>query len=139
MEKFEIQGGNGYYSCDSGVVTFDIQGAAMRESIAEKEFRNLYARYLNENMTMQLQGFQVPVGGEGHNLYPQEVYNALSDNKLLPEILQKQVEFLFGKGPCLYQNIIDGEGKNTRQIRVPVVAPEIEAWLESWESAGHEP
>lgn len=139
MEKFEIQGGNGYYSCDSGVVTFDIQGAAMRESIAEKEFRNLYARYLNENMTLQLQGFQVPVWGEGHNLYPQEVYNAISDNKLLPEILQKQVEFLFGKGPCLYQTIIDGEGKNARQIRVPVVVPEIEDWLESWEAAGHEP
>lgn len=71
MEKFEIQGGNGYYSCNSGVVTFDIQGAAMCESIAEKEFRNLYARYLNENMTLQLQGFQVPVwGGRTQPLSP---------------------------------------------------------------------
>lgn len=138
MDKFEIKGDNGYYSCNSGVVTFDIQGAAMRESIAEKEYHNLYARYLNENMTMQLQGYQVPIWGEGHNLYPQEVYNAISDNKLLPEILQKQVEFLFGKGPCLYRTIIDGEGKNARQIRVPVIAPEIEDWLESWESTGHE-
>lgn len=136
MEKFEINGNTGYYAYNSGVVTFDVQGATMRESIAEKEYRNLYARYLSENRTMQLQGYQIPVWGEGHNLYPQEIYNAISDNKLLPEILQKQVEFLFGKGPQLYTIITDGIGKNARQVRVPADAPEIEAWLESWEAAG---
>lgn len=139
MEKIEINGNTGYYSYSSGVITFDVQGVSMRKSIAEKEYRNLYARYLNENRTMQLQGYQIPVWGEGHNLYPQEVYNSVSDNKLLPEILQKQVEFLFGKGPCLYQTIVDGIGKNARQIRVPVMVPEIEAWLNSWEMAGSEP
>ena len=58
----------------------------------------------------------VPIWGEGHNLYPQEVYNTVSDNKLLPEILQKQVEFLFGRGPYLYTTITEGEGKNKKQV-----------------------
>ena len=86
---------------------------------------------------MQLQGFTVPIWGEGHNLYPQEVYNTVSDNKLLPEILQKQVEFLFGRGPYLYTTITEGEGKNKKQVRVPVEDEKIMSWLESWEANGY--
>lgn len=136
MDKFEIKGDSGFYAYDSGVVTFEVQDLALKESIAEKEYRNLYSRYLNENRTMQLQGYTIPIWGEGHNLYPQEVYNSISDNKLLPEILQKQVEFLFGRGPYLYTIVTEGEGKNRKQIRVPVEDDVIMAWLESWEANG---
>ena len=105
---------SGFYTSNGNVVTFEVQGAISRDGMANSEYHNLYARYLNENRTMQLQGFTVPIWGEGHNLYPQEVYNTVSDNKLLPEILQKQVEFLFGRGPYLYTTITEGEGKNSR-------------------------
>lgn len=138
MEKFEIHANNGYYSCESGVVTFDVQGSAVRENIAGAEYRDIYARYMSENRTLQMGAYTVPVWGDGHNLYPQEVYETISNNKLLPEILQKQVEFLFGKGPCLYTILTDGVGKNTRQVRVPVDDPRITAWLESWETNGFE-
>ena len=112
-----MNGDSGFYTSNGNVVTFEVQGAISRDGMSNSEYHNLYARYLNENRTMQLQGFTVPIWGEGHNLYPQEVYNTVSDNKLLPEILQKQVEFLFGRGPYLYTTITEGEGKNKKQPR----------------------
>ncbi|WP_462347795.1 hypothetical protein [Butyricimonas faecihominis] len=137
MDKFEMNCDSGFYTSNGNVVTFEVQGAISRDGMANSEYHNLYARYLNENRTMQLQGFTVPIWGEGHNLYPQEVYNTVSDNKLLPEILQKQVEFLFGRGPYLYTTITEGEGKNKKQVRVPVEDEKIMSWLESWEANGY--
>jgi hypothetical protein len=136
METFELSRHQGYYAGDSGVVTFEIKGRSPLLDEDANEYAHLYAHLVDDNMTMQMQGYTVPLWGDRHNLYPQEVYNAVSENKLLPEILQKQVEFLFGKGPFLYTQLIDGEGANARLARVPVHDPEITAWLESWEAAG---
>lgn len=138
MDKFDFDGASGYYATDTGVVTFDVQGASARDSIAEKEYRNIYAAYLLENRTIRMGDFSIVSWGNGHNLYPQEVYATISENKLLPEILQKQVEFLFGKGPMLYKVVIEGEGKDAKQVRVPIHDARIMQWLESWEAAGHE-
>jgi sulfur transfer protein SufE len=44
--------------------------------------------YVRKNMTMQLGDCVVPLWGEGHNLYPQQVFSTTSENKLLPEFLQ---------------------------------------------------
>ncbi|MDR2130546.1 MAG: hypothetical protein LBP56_05185 [Odoribacteraceae bacterium] len=136
METFELTRDSGYYAGDSGVVTFEIQGRSFDIDDTPAEYRNLYSRFTGQNMTMQLEEYTVPLWGEGHNLYPQEVYEAVSENKLLPEILQKQVEFLFGKGPFLYTPVIEGEGARAKITRVPVHVPEIAAWFESWETAG---
>ena len=73
MDKFEMNGDSGFYTSNGNVVTFEVQGAISQEGMSNSEYHNLYARYLNENRTMQLQGFTVPIWGEGHNLYPQEV------------------------------------------------------------------
>ncbi|MCL1936772.1 MAG: hypothetical protein FWF52_00040 [Candidatus Azobacteroides sp.] len=87
---------------------------------------------------MRLDDFTVPLWGEGHNLYPQHVFSTTSENKLLPELIQKQVKFLFGKSPRLYE-IIQGEGEKQRRIRIPVEVPEIQDWLEYWEKNGFDP
>ena len=47
-------------------------------------------------MTMKVGNYTL--WGEDNNLYPQEVFSVTSENKLLPEIIKKQVKFLFGKG-----------------------------------------
>jgi len=52
---------------------------------------------------------------------------------VLPEVIQKQVKFLFGKGPRLYQEIQSGEGEKRKAVRIPVEVPAIMEWLESWE------
>jgi len=83
---------------------------------------------------MTLGEFSVPLWGENHNLYPQEVSNVIKNNKLLPSVLQKRVDFLFGKGPYLYTV----ENKENKTERVPVYDKAITDWLESWEQRGYE-
>jgi hypothetical protein len=137
MDEFKLAGQHGYYAGDSGLVTFEVKGAAATTlDDAAAEYQALYARFIGENMTMQMQGYTIPLWGDRHNLYPQEVHAAVSENKLLPEILQKQVEFLFGKGPFLYTPVIDGEGARAKITRVPVEDPRVTSWLESWEASG---
>ena len=44
---------------------------------------------------------------------------------------------MFGRGPYLYTTITEGEGKNKKQVRVPVEDEKIMSWLESWEANGY--
>jgi hypothetical protein len=134
-EQIEIKGARGIAPIPSGgVLTFEIQGVSEHEELRHAEYEKIYARYVRENMTMQLGDYVVPLWGEGHNLYPQQVFSTTSENKLLPEVIQKQVKFLFGKGPRLYREIIRGEGEKQRRVRIPVEDAAIEDWLESWET-----
>ena len=136
MNEFEIKDGRGFAATTGSLITFEVHGITERDEIREKEFRSLYSKYITEQATMRLDDFTVPLWGEGHNLYPQEVFSTTSENKLLPELIQKQVKFLFGKGPRLYREVIEGEGEKQRRVRIPVEAPEIQDWLESWEENG---
>ncbi|KAA6348504.1 hypothetical protein EZS27_004104 [termite gut metagenome] len=138
MEEIEITNGRGFAPISGGgILTFEIQGINERETILHKHYQDIYSRYLNENQTMHVGNFIVPMWGEGHNLYPQEVFSITSENKLLPEVIKKQVKFLFGKGPRLYREIIQGEGEKQHRVRLPVEMPEVDEWLESWEEMGH--
>jgi hypothetical protein len=139
MEKVEFNNGRGFATtAKGGVLTFEVLGLSEREEWRNKDFRSIYARYVAENMTMRVGNFRVPLWGEGHNLYPQEVFSVTSENKLLPEIAKKQVKFLFGKGPRLYQEKIDGKDEHLKRYRIPVEIPEIDDWLNSWESNGYD-
>jgi len=136
-QTIEFKNGRGIVTTPKGgVLTFEVLGLSEREELKAKEFQSLYARYIAENMTMRVGYFRVPLWGDAHNLYPQEVFSVTSENKLLPEIIKKQVKFLFGKGPRLYQELTNGEGMHKRRFRIPVEIPEIENWLNSWEENG---
>lgn len=126
------QGNRGFALAQSTVITFEVEGLEAREDIRSAEYDNIYARYAGDNACVNIQGFWVPMWGDTHNLYPQEVYSLVSENKLLPSIIEKQIKFLFGKGPYLYREVVI-DGRLTRQ---PVDAPHITAWLSSWEDAG---
>jgi hypothetical protein len=138
-QKIEIENGRGFATIPSGgVLTFEIQGVSERESIRQKEYQTIYSRYITDKMTMRLGDYVIPLWGDGHNLYPQEVYSVTSENKLLPEVIRKQVKFLFGKGPRLYKEVVQGEGEKQRRVRIPVEDPEINASFERWEEYGYE-
>jgi hypothetical protein len=90
-QKIEIKNGRGYAVIpQTGVLTFEVQGISEREDIRKKEYQNPYSRYISDNMTMTVGDFTVPLWGEGHNLYPQEVFSVTSDNKLLPEVIKSR-------------------------------------------------
>jgi len=138
MDNFhiEIEQGRGIQEYSGGVLTFEIQGFTEREDLRVKEYQNLYSKYAHENNTMRIGDFVVPMWGEGHNLYPQEVFSTTSENKILPEVINKQGKFLFGKGPRLYKEVVQGEGEKQRRVRVPVENAAIQNWLNSWEKQG---
>lgn len=138
METNIVQAaGRGYAKIPGvGVMTYSISGFS--DMSRESEYAAMYRQYLYDNSTLALGDYIVASWGENHNLYPNEVYNVISENKILPEILSKQVEFLFGKGPYLYRYEVVGDGKNSRRIRVPVINQQIEDWLASWEDRGYQ-
>jgi len=134
----EHSGNRGFLAAkDYGVLTYSIDGVDDRDDIRTNEYRSIYSRYLRENACMQVDGFWVPMWGEGHNLYPQEVYSLVSEHKMLPSIIRKQVKFIFGKGPRLYKETIQGEKENEHRVRVPVQDDIIQSWLDSWEEKGY--
>ena len=136
--KVEIFSGKRGYAASPnvGVLSFEIQGITEREDVRFAEARTMYNRYMSDRLTLNVGGYIVPMWGEGHNLYPQEVFAAVSENKLLPEVINKQVKFMFGKGPRLYMEQISGEGEHQKRVRIPVEDKQIEAWLERWEDNG---
>lgn len=119
-----------------GVLTFEVMGVESREELVSIDYQNLYSRFANEKACLQLGDLQVPMWGDRHNLYPQEVFAVVSENKLLPEVIKKQVRFLFGKGPRLYKEVVQGEGDKKRRVRVPIEDANIQTWLDSWEEKG---
>ena len=136
--KIERDGNRGFCKVGSRVVSFEVSGASDTVAIQDQQYKSLYNQYINDNSTIPLGNFTVALWGDRHNLYPQMVYDLISDNKLLPEILSKQVEFLFGRGPYLYTEEVVGEGKDAKKVRTPVVDKDIDAWLESWEEKGYD-
>lgn len=81
-----------------------------------------------------LNGYSVASYGTYNNL-PGELRILVRDNHLLPEILKKQVRFMYGHGPCLYRKDVDEK----RVIRVPLAESEYEdvwKWLRSWRANG---
>lgn len=135
----EVIKGNRGYAADPncGIFTFEVQGLAEREDILFAESKSMYRKYVSDRMTVQLGDYVVPLWGDGHNLYPQEIYAAVSENKLLPEVIRKQRKFLFGKGPRLHREIIKGEGEDAKRARIPWEDQAIWRWLESWEDRGY--
>ena len=117
-----------------GVGSFSILGLDDPEDERLGDWRRRYALYLTESVCMQVGEWQVPLWGQGHNLYPQEVDALIRENKLLPGLLRKQEDFLYGHGPYLYREVVE----DGRRVRVPVQDPDIEAWLARWEEQGVE-
>lgn len=140
MKDFERNGNRGIKNVPGmGICSFEIKGSHEMCAIQTQEYRQLYSKHIEGNSAMNIGQYIIATWGEGHNLYPQEVYAVVSDNKILPEIMSKQVEFLFGKGPMLYKTEVIGEGKDAKIVRVPVQDEAIESWLNSWEMNGHNP
>ena len=72
----------------------------------------------------------VPYGED--NRLPTRLREALDRNNLAPGVLERRMGLIYGQGPHLYrQSLQDGEIS-----REWMEAPDIEAWLESWDYLG---
>jgi len=66
--------------------------------------------------------------GDGNN-YPDQLRRILDENNLMPELIQKQTDLLWGQGPALYRI----EHNDGRRSRVWEEDKDIMAWLETWD------
>jgi len=71
---------------------------------------------------------EIVMYGDGNN-YPDQLRRILDENNLMPELIQKQTDLLWGQGPALYR-IEHNDGKRTR---VWEEDPEIMSWLDTWD------
>ena len=135
--KIEKYGNRGVVMDETGaVLTFEVQGM-VEETVfdtRQKSSQVLYSRYMNDYAGIRIGDHIVPAWGDT-NLYPHAVFSLISANKLIPQILEKQAEYMFGRGPYLYRDII----KDKDIVKEPVQDKEVEDWLNSWEAAGLPP
>lgn len=75
--------------------------------------------------------FVYPFGQD--NLEPNVCARMITDNRLLPELIEKQIRMLYGNGPVLYRQGIDAQGHVTRMY---IEDAEIAEWLDSWKERG---
>ncbi len=137
--KIEQYGNQGIVFDESGgVITFEVQGLQDKfgdfEKRVEEKKDSFYSRYMNEYSGIRIGDHIVPAWGDS-NLYPQSVFSLISANKLIPQLIEKQAEYMFGKGPYLFREIVEGK----EIIKEPVQDIEVEEWLKSWESNGLQP
>lgn len=119
------------YDGDNAVVSFEILKYADQQSIdAEKASMQRPAI----NQVFKLKKYTVAGYGPYNNM-PGELRDLIKNNHLLPEILSKQVRFMYGQGPELFKEKVE----NDRKTRVPVDRSkyaDVWRWLNSWESNG---
>lgn len=80
---------------------------------------------------MSINGYHILSRG-WNDLKCLEVASDIKKNRLLPRLITKQCDMLYGNGPAVYKmGLVDGKIK-----RVWQEVPEIKAWLDSWEDNG---
>lgn len=124
----------GYIPSSSGPITYQIgKGSLLATSMDDAES----AGSEQKSETAQLRpiltdGFYVWPNGADNN-DPAICKNLIKGNRLLPSVLEKQIAILYGSGPKLYKEQINGDGTPVRQY---LQDPDIQEWLESWQKNG---
>ncbi|MDP2401051.1 MAG: hypothetical protein Q8M66_03655, partial [Actinomycetota bacterium] len=114
------------------VLTFEIQS-----QVPSDETLELSSLPTSTNGTTRIDEYSVAVYGH-HNNLPMELMLSVKANRLLPEILEKQRRYLYGKGPYMYiEQTEDGSVKRIpAKQEYPDIVRRVTRWLESWETLG---
>ncbi|MCK5134872.1 MAG: hypothetical protein KAR19_03730 [Bacteroidales bacterium] len=125
MNEFNIDGNQGYYQDADNLISFQI-GADTPGIIDIDKFNNL-----NLPVLYNVGQHKVLIKGNT-NLLPEEIQLMIGGNRLLPELIEKQMRILYGQGPQVYKK---GFEKN-KLIRHWEEKPEITDWMDSWQPRG---
>lgn len=87
----------------------------------------------NRPQFLNMQGNMVLARGTRNNKC-EEIERDIKRNRLLPSLIRKQVQLLYGKGIRIYLASDDADEHNRQWVR----QPDIEAWLDSWQLNGLE-
>lgn len=122
----------GYIKGNGRVFTFEIANGLSGSIINQREI----GKAIHQSMLhiFNVKDYKILAYGE-NNAEPDIVKEMISGNRLLPKLLEKLIQFLYGQGPVLYRNEVTPDGK---VIKKYLEDSDINNWLESWEERGLE-
>ena len=127
MIEIENYGRLGAVNGDSGVFTFQIGSATDTDDTIR--FSDL--PILRTPPVLNFAGYKVYLMGYDNNL-PGEIKEMIGGNRVLPQLIEKQVTALYGQGPMVYRIIYE----NRKPVRQWEPNDQIQDWLSNWQVNG---
>lgn len=132
MNSIEMLGNHGLYRCDdNSLVAFSVGASAPLEQSFQSAMGNTPVDP-QRNFMRLADGYNVAARGAG-NKQCEDIERVIKGNRLLPKLMQKQSAILYGKGPMLYREEVNG---NNEIVRKWEFNSAFTSWLESWEQLG---
>ena len=136
MNKLDMWGNLGCYLDDNNVITFQVGTNPGSSLVREMEQDTMPITGYNRNI--QYRWLNV----DGYNVYSRGTDNRkcerievdIKNNRLLPRLISKQVNMLYGKGPRIYKEKL----QDNKIVREWTDVPAIQDWLDSWLTNGME-
>lgn len=129
-EEISFIGNMGQYLADGNVIQFQ-----MGDSFRPNDMLAVPAMFRSdlEQTWYGVRGYQILARGVNDNEC-EEIERDIKQNRLLPQLLRKQRDILYGQGLAVYKRQL----KDGKFVRVYQESPVIQQWLDSWESNGME-
>lgn len=125
--KTQMIGNVGCYVDDKNVISFQV-GAGLAPTDIGYTDRGMH--FFTPQFT-NVDGYKVYSRGK-NNRGCEQIEKDIKSNRLLPRLVSKQINLLYGKGLHIYkEDIVGGELKRTWHS-----IPEVKDWLESWTNNG---
>lgn len=129
-EELSFIGNRGLYLQDGNVIQFQLGNEFQPSDMVALPW--LSSSDMDQNW-YGVNGYQLLARGAANNEC-EEIERDIKQNRLLPQLLRKQRDMLYGQGLAVYRRkLIDG-----KYVRVWEESPVIQQWLDSWELAGLE-
>lgn len=122
-------GSVGYVKEGHDIISFQI-GSTTTGSPVTTLFNNSVNP--NEPVLMQVDNHTILLKGVLNN-EPDDIEQLITENRILPELIEKQIRMLYGAGPHCYQIEFDEKGKRVRRW---ATNPEIDEMFDEWKLKG---
>lgn len=99
-DSVEMLGNYGYYAESGSVISFQL-GTNPTAGLKDPSFVNSNTILPADYNWQSIGGFNVCARG-ANNMKCEEVENDIKKNRLLPRLITKQVNMLYGLGPAIY-------------------------------------
>lgn len=129
-EDISFIGNMGLYVYDGNVIQFQMGDRFQPDSMLE--IPAMFRSDLEQSW-YGVKGYQILARGVADNEC-EEIERDIKQNRLLPQLLRKQRDILYGQGLAVYRR----ELKDSKYVRVYQDVPVIQDWLDSWEANGLE-
>lgn len=130
-DTIQMVGNVGVYVNDDNIISFQMGNNPMDYMPTNDPLFTNKAHPFGRIDWLSINGYNVASRGD-NNTKCDEIESDIINNRLLPGLINKQVDMLYGQGPCIYQ----ASFKEGKRVKVWCEEPSIQAWLESWESNG---